>query len=49
MALNISLISRLSEDKQLKNLSFDDFNNLIANEQFLKFLETLMISIDLKY
>ncbi len=39
--LNISLISRLSEDKQLSNLSFDDFNNLRANEQFWEFIKTV--------
>jgi Superfamily II helicase len=37
--LNISLISRLSEDKQLINLEFDNFNNLTANEQFFEFLK----------
>ncbi len=39
--LNISLISRLSEDGQLKNLSFDQYNNLIANKNFTEFLETV--------
>jgi hypothetical protein len=36
--LNISLISRLSEDGQLKNLSFDLYNNLVANEEFMQFI-----------
>jgi hypothetical protein len=36
--LNIRLISRLTEDGQLKNLSFDIYNNLIANKEFLKFI-----------
>lgn len=39
--LNISLISRLSEDGQLKNLTFDSFNNLTANEDFIAFLDTV--------
>jgi superfamily II DNA or RNA helicase len=39
--LNISLISRLSEDGQLSNLSFDSYNNLTANENFYKFLDTV--------
>ena len=39
--LNISLISRLSEDKQLKNLAFDAYNNLTSNEKFNDFLKTV--------
>lgn len=36
--LNISLISRLAKDQQLHNLSFDKFNNLVANDKFKAFL-----------
>jgi len=39
--LNISLISRLSEDGQLSNMSFDSYNNLTANENFYKFLDSV--------
>lgn len=39
--LNISLISRLSEDGQLGNLSFDSYNNLTANENFYQFLDSV--------
>lgn len=39
--LNISLISRLSEDKQLNNVAFDPYNNLTANEKFKDFLKTV--------
>lgn len=37
--LNISLISRLVDDDQLSNLGFDEYNNLIANQEFNAFLE----------
>lgn len=39
--LNISLISRLAEDNQLKNLSFDKYNNLKANIEFTEFIKTV--------
>ncbi|WP_422090160.1 DEAD/DEAH box helicase [Tenacibaculum ovolyticum] len=39
--LNISLITRLEEDKQMKNLEMDGNNNLIANEKFRKYLNKL--------
>jgi hypothetical protein len=39
--LNISLISRLSVDGQLSNISFDSYNNLTANENFYKFLDSV--------
>lgn len=39
--LNISLISRLTEDGQLKNLSFDIYNNLVANDMFMKFINNV--------
>lgn len=39
--LNISLVSRLAEDDQLKNLVFDEFNNLMANEDFKKYIENV--------
>jgi len=35
--LSISLISRLEKDEQLKNLSFDEFNNLVGNEALNEF------------
>ncbi len=40
--LSVSLISRLEKDGQLKNLSFDQFNNLKGNTDF----ETFINSID---
>jgi len=39
--LNINLVSKLETDNQLDNLQFDNFNNLIANEDFNLYLETL--------
>ncbi|MFL0120275.1 hypothetical protein V2611_00585, partial [Tenacibaculum maritimum] len=39
--LNISLITRLEEDKQIKNLEMDDNNNLRANKKFKKYLNQL--------
>lgn len=36
--LSISLINRLSNDGQLTNLSFDDYNNLVANDNFKSFI-----------
>lgn len=39
--LNISLISRLSKDNQLQNLKFDEHNNLISDESFNEYLETI--------
>tara|TARA_R110002073_G_scaffold84612_7_gene201881 strand:- start:63880 stop:64506 length:627 start_codon:yes stop_codon:yes gene_type:complete len=40
--LSVSLITRLDNEEQLKNLSFDEFNNLEGNEEFSDF----MLSID---
>jgi hypothetical protein len=39
--LNIGLISRLQNDDQIKNLYFDEFNNLKASEKFIEYLNTL--------
>lgn len=39
--LNISLISRLEEDNQLRNLKMDSNNNLKPNNKFKKYLTTL--------
>lgn len=39
--LNLSLITRLQEDDQLKNIERDQYNNLIGNEYFHKYLETI--------
>lgn len=37
--LNLSLITRLQEDDQLKNIEKDEYNNLVGNNDFLKYLE----------
>ena len=39
--LNIGLISRLQNDDQIKNLYFDEFNNLKASKKFIEYLNTL--------
>ncbi|WP_025667595.1 DEAD/DEAH box helicase [Aquimarina megaterium] len=39
--LTISLIGKLESDNQLKNIEFDSFNNLIANEEFKEYLTTI--------
>lgn len=39
--LSISLISRLENDGQLKNLSFDTFNNLKGNPDFEEFVNSI--------
>jgi hypothetical protein len=39
--LNIGLITKLEEDQQLGNLTFDDFNNLKATPAFYEYLEGL--------
>jgi len=39
--LSISLISRLEKDDQLKNLSFDKYNNLTANTEFNTFKKSI--------
>ena len=39
--LNINLVSRLEKDGQIKNLNFDNFNNLIANSDFKKYLSEI--------
>ncbi len=36
--LSISLINRLADDGQLTNLTFDDYNNLVANDSFMSFI-----------
>ena len=39
--LTYSLINRFEKDKQLSNLSFDQYNNIIANDEFIKYSKTL--------
>jgi len=39
--LTISLIGKLESDDQLKNIEFDSFNNLVANEAFRVYLLTI--------
>ncbi|WP_050813323.1 hypothetical protein [Aquimarina agarivorans] len=39
--LTIGLIDRLTKDKQLENLKFDQNNNLTSNEDFQEYLNTL--------
>jgi hypothetical protein len=39
--LNLSLITRLQEDDQLKNVEKDQYNNLIGNADFYQYLETV--------
>ncbi|SCY36736.1 Helicase conserved C-terminal domain-containing protein [Nonlabens sp. Hel1_33_55] len=39
--LTIGLIDRLTKDKQLTNLKFDENNNLTSNENFQEYLKTL--------
>jgi superfamily II DNA or RNA helicase len=39
--LTISLIGKLESDDQLKNIEFDSFNNLVANEEFKRYLLTI--------
>lgn len=39
--LTISLISKLEDDNQLINIDFDEFNNLIANDEFKEYLKTI--------
>lgn len=39
--LNIGLIDRLSEDGQLTNISLDQSNNIVVNDDFNLYLETL--------
>ena len=38
---NVSLISKLETDNQINNIDFDDNNNLIINESFKSYLNTL--------
>lgn len=39
--LSLSLIQRLEKDDQLKNISFDSFNNLKGNYEFKKFIDSV--------
>lgn len=39
--LSINLITKLQDDEQLKNLNFDHNNNLIGNEIFIKYKNSL--------
>ncbi len=39
--LTISLIGKLESDDQLKNIEFDSFSNLVANEEFKRYLLTI--------
>lgn len=39
--INVSLISKLETDNQISNIDFDDNNNLIVNESFKSYLNTL--------
>ncbi|MEZ4857865.1 MAG: DEAD/DEAH box helicase [Flavobacteriaceae bacterium] len=39
--LTISLIGKLENDDQLKNIDFDSYNNLVANEEFNRYLLTI--------
>lgn len=39
--LGINLITRLEEDDQIKNLFFDQFNNLIGNQEFENYKNSL--------
>lgn len=39
--MNVSLISKLETDNQINNIDFDDNNNLIINESFKSYLNTL--------
>lgn len=39
--LNISLVNKLQKDNQIKNIDFDDFNNIIVNEEFRAYYNTL--------
>jgi hypothetical protein len=36
--LTISLINKLDNDSQLENLSYDDYNNLVANQGFKDYM-----------
>lgn len=39
--LTYNLINKLEKDKQLNNLYFDEYNNIIPNERFKKYSDTL--------
>lgn len=39
--LSISLVNRLSEDNQLDNLSMDEYNNLLVNDNLIKYISKL--------
>lgn len=39
--LNSNLISRLESDEQLKNITFDDYDNIVVKDEFKIFIESL--------